>query len=72
MASITEATTSSTSNIDAPHTFVLKAYKLKVKLPQDETVRIEFVADKKGEFRWKNDRPCGDGWTKMTGTLIVE
>lgn len=56
---------------DAPHSFVLKEYGLKVKLPQDRTTRVEFVADKAGEFRWKCGRPCGDGCPKMRGTLTV-
>jgi heme/copper-type cytochrome/quinol oxidase subunit 2 len=56
---------------DAPHRFDLKAYGLKVPLPQDQTTRVEFVADKAGEFRWRCGRPCGDGCPKMTGTLTV-
>jgi cytochrome c oxidase subunit 2 len=56
----------------ASRRFDLKAYKLKVKLPQDKVVTVEFVADKKGEFKWRCGRPCGDGCAKMTGKLIVE
>ncbi len=57
---------------DAPHSFLLKKYGLDVKLPQDSRVEIDFVADKKGTFRWRCGRPCGDGCPKMTGKLIVE
>lgn len=56
----------------ASRRFDLKAYRLKVRLPQDKTVAVEFVADKKGEFKWRCGRPCGDGCAKLTGTLIVE
>lgn len=56
----------------ATRRFDLKAYRLKVKLPQDKTVAVEFVADKKGEFKWRCGRPCGDGCAKLTGKLIVE
>jgi heme/copper-type cytochrome/quinol oxidase subunit 2 len=56
----------------ATRRFDLKAYKLKVKLPQDKPVTVEFVADKKGEFKWRCGRPCGDGCAKLTGKLIVE
>jgi heme/copper-type cytochrome/quinol oxidase subunit 2 len=57
---------------DSSRRFDLKAYKLKVALPQDKTVTFEFVADKPGKFRWKCGRPCGNGCAKLTGTLIVE
>ena len=56
----------------ASRRFDLPGYKLKVRIPQDKTVSVEFVADKKGTFRWKCGRPCGNGCAKMTGKLIVE
>lgn len=56
---------------DAPHRFDLKAYGLKVPLPQDETTTVEFLADKVGKFKWRCGRPCGDGCPKMRGTLFV-
>ena len=58
-------------NRDAPHSFWLKAYRLKVALPQDKTTTVEFVADKAGEFLWRCGRPCGNGCAKMRGTLVV-
>lgn len=57
---------------NAPHSFRLKEYGLDVKLPQDETTTVEFVADKAGEFKWRCGRPCGDGCPKMQGTLVVK
>jgi heme/copper-type cytochrome/quinol oxidase subunit 2 len=57
---------------DASHSFVLKAYGIKVPLPQDSTAKVEFVAARKGEFKWRCGRPCGDGCAKMVGKLIVE
>ena len=57
---------------DASHSFVLKAYRIKVKLPERSETRFEFVADKAGEFRWRCGRPCGNGCAKMTGKFIVE
>ena len=56
---------------DASHAFELKAYKIKVNLPQDKRGHVEFVADKVGTFRWRCSRPCGNGCPKMTGKLIV-
>ena len=57
---------------DASHSFVLKAYGIKVPLPEDSTAEVEFVAAKKGEFKWRCGRPCGNGCAKMVGKLIVE
>jgi cytochrome c oxidase subunit 2 len=59
-------------NVDSPHVFLLKPYKLKVRLSEDEKTTIEFVADKVGTFTWRCGRPCGNGCPKMTGKLIVE
>ncbi|NIM01514.1 MAG: hypothetical protein GTN89_11805 [Acidobacteria bacterium] len=56
---------------DANHAFELKAYKIKVNLPQDKRGQVEFVADKVGTFRWRCSRPCGNGCAKMTGKLVV-
>ena len=58
-------------NRDAPHSFLLKAFRLKVHLPQDKTTTVEFLADKAGEFTWRCGRPCGNGCPKMRGTLYV-
>jgi len=58
-------------SFDAPHSFELKAFGLKVRLPEGETTTIEFVADKAGEFDWRCGRPCGNGCPKMRGKLIV-
>lgn len=57
---------------EASRRFDLKAYRIKVPLPQDKTVTYEFVADKKGEFKFRCGRPCGDGCAKLVGKLIVD
>jgi heme/copper-type cytochrome/quinol oxidase subunit 2 len=56
----------------ASRSFVLKAYRLDVHMPQDEEITVEFDADKKGEFPWRCGRPCGNGCAKLRGTLFVE
>jgi heme/copper-type cytochrome/quinol oxidase subunit 2 len=58
-------------NRDAPHSFVLKGYGIKVPLRQDAKAETEFVADKVGTFKWRCGRPCGNGCPKMTGKLVV-
>ena len=57
---------------DASHSFNLKAYKIKLPLPEGTKDELEFVADKVGEFKWYCGRPCGNGCNKMVGKLIVE
>ena len=57
---------------DSSHSFEIKELGIKVPLPQDKKASYEFVAEKKGEFRWICGRPCGDGCPKMIGKLIVE
>jgi heme/copper-type cytochrome/quinol oxidase subunit 2 len=57
---------------DASRRFDLKAFRLKVPLPEGQKVRFEFVADKVGKFHWKCGRPCGNGCAKLWGTLIVK
>ena len=56
---------------DAPHSIVLKAFRVKARLPQDKTTAVVFVADKPGTYRWYCGRPCGNGCPKMTGELTV-
>ncbi|MCP3979882.1 MAG: hypothetical protein GY716_11285 [bacterium] len=58
-------------SFDAPHAFHLKAYGIKVSLPEGKKTHYEFVVDKAGEFRWRCSRPCGNGCPKMRGKLIV-
>ena len=55
---------------DSSHSF--KELGIKVPLPQDKPVSYEFVADKKGEYKYFCGRPCGDGCPKMVGKLVVE
>jgi len=56
---------------DASHAFELKAYKIKVNLPQGKRAQVEFVADKAGTFAWRCSRPCGNGCPKMKGQFVV-
>ncbi len=57
---------------DRSRSFDIKELGIKVPLSQDKLVTFEFLADRKGEFRWICGRPCGDGCPKMAGKLIVE
>lgn len=59
------------TSTDVVHGFLIPEYNINVDLPVDETVKIEFVADKKGEFSFRCSVYCGSGHGAMTGTLIV-
>jgi len=56
---------------DTEHGFGLSAFNIDQALPPGKTVRIEFVADKKGEFTFKCTSFCGWGHFGMNGKLIV-
>ena len=56
---------------DRDHGFGIKAYNIDRALPKGQTVTIEFVADKKGEFIIKCTKFCGFGHFGMKAKLIV-
>jgi cytochrome c oxidase subunit 2 len=57
--------------LDTDHGFGLSAFNIDQRLPKGQTVKIEFVADKKGEFTFKCTHFCGWGHFGMNGKLIV-
>lgn len=56
----------------ARHGLALEGYNINQILPVGETTAVEFVADKKGSFRFRCSVPCGSGHMSMIGTLVVE
>ena len=56
---------------DTDHGFGLSAFDIDRNIPEGETVRIEFVADQKGEFTFTCTNFCGWGHFGMSGKLIV-
>ncbi len=59
-------------SIDVTHGFGLSAFGINENLNAGETVNIEFVADKKGEFKFFCSVFCGSGHSQMDGKIIVE
>ena len=59
-------------SIDVTHGFGLSAFGINENLKSGETVEVEFVADKKGEFTFICSVFCGSGHGAMKGTLVVE
>lgn len=59
-------------SVDVNHGFSLREFGVNELLSPGNTVNIEFVADKKGEFTFFCNVQCGAGHTSMRGKLIVE
>ena len=59
-------------SIDVSHGFVLPEFGVSEFLSPGNTVKIEFVADKKGTFSFFCNVFCGSGHSGMRGTLIVQ
>ena len=66
------------TSTDVPHSFTLPDFGsaseggINEFLSPGETVTVEFVADKAGEFVFGCDVVCGTGHTDMLGKLIVK
>ena len=58
-------------SIDTYHGIYLGEFNVNEQLPPGETVRIEFIADKKGVFSFFCSIPCGHGHSSMGGQLVV-
>ena len=59
-------------SIDVMHGFAIAAYGINEQLNPGEEVKVEFMADKSGEFSFFCSVPCGSGHTGMQGKLIVK
>jgi cytochrome c oxidase subunit 2 len=57
--------------IDKEHGFGIKKMNISQSLPKGKTVTIEFVAEKKGEFKINCTKFCGFGHFGMEAKLIV-
>ncbi len=56
----------------AGHGFALPDFNINKVLKKGETVQVEFVADKAGEFKFFCSVFCGSGHGTMAGKLIVK
>ena len=59
------------TSIDAEYGFSLPGFEISERLPENQTVVIEFVADKEGAFTISCSVFCGSDHDDMKGTLIV-
>ena len=61
----------SIESVDVEHGIRISEFNVNKNLKPGETVDIEFVADKIGEFDFFCNVYCGDGHREMKGRLIV-
>jgi cytochrome c oxidase subunit 2 len=57
--------------VGTKHGVGIKVYNIDEILPKDETITIEFIADKKGEFTIQCTKFCGWGHFGMQAVLVV-
>lgn len=60
------------TSVDVEHGFALPDFGIDERLNPGDAVVIEFIADKKGEFRFFCNVYCGAGHQAMEGKIIVE
>lgn len=59
-------------SVDVTHGFLLPEFGVNLRLTPGNDVHAEFTADKKGEFSFYCNVPCGRGHSGMVGLFIVE
>ncbi|MBI2676099.1 MAG: cupredoxin domain-containing protein [Candidatus Aenigmarchaeota archaeon] len=64
--------TSLDDGIGSGHGFALPDFNVNKAFKKGETVQVEFVADKAGEFRFFCSVFCGSGHGTMAGKLVVK
>ena len=57
---------------DVPHGVYIKEYGINVSVKKGEIKKIEFIAEKEGEFDILCSVYCGSGHSQMKGRFIVE
>ena len=60
------------TSLDVAHGILIDEYDINKVVNPNETVTIEFIADKKGTFTFRCSVQCGGGHPTMRGQLIVE
>ena len=59
-------------NEDVEHGFAILEFNVNEKLPAGQITKVEFKADKKGEYSFFCSVACGKGHRDMKGKLIVQ
>lgn len=59
------------TSLDEMHGIAIPEFGVSQQLPPGEEKTVQFVADKKGSFRFFCNVPCGEGHKDMTGMIVV-
>ena len=59
------------TSTDVAHGFAIREYDIDRRVEPNETINIEFIADKEGTFTFYCSVFCGAGHGRMKGTMIV-
>jgi heme/copper-type cytochrome/quinol oxidase subunit 2 len=59
------------TSLDVGHGFALPDFGINQKIPPEDSVTIDFLADKPGEFGFFSSVYSGSGYKNMTGTFTV-
>lgn len=60
------------TSTDVAHGIVIQEFNVKLSIPAGKTERIEFIADKQGEFQAYCSVYCGSGHGRMRASFIVK
>lgn len=60
------------NDVDVSHGFTIFEFGVNERLTPGKTTRVEFIADKAGEYTFLCSVPCGRGHSGMRGTLVVQ
>lgn len=60
------------SSLDVGHGFALPDFGINEKIPPEESITIDFLADQVGEFDFFSSVYSGKGYKNMTGIFVVK
>lgn len=60
------------ASADVEHGFAIDEYKINKTIPVGESITVDFIADKAGQFEFYCSVYCGSGHSNMRGKLVVE
>jgi cytochrome c oxidase subunit 2 len=59
------------TSVDVGHGFALPDFGVNKRVPPEESVTFQFVADRRGNFTFFNPVYSGSGWKDMKGNFMV-
>ncbi len=59
------------TSTDVGHGFALPDFGINERVPPEDSITVDFIADTKGEFEYFESVYSGKGWKDMKGTFVV-